>query len=45
MGGVPGFSRLTVVNWARGWLGLAERRSFPFPPLPRTASTTSSRPG
>ena len=52
MGGMPGFSRLTVVNWARGWLGLAEEElsdshrcpARPAPPRPGRADTLSMRP-
>ena len=45
MGGVSGFSRVIRVSCTRGWLGLAERSSFTFSRLPRTAITISSRTG
>ena len=45
MGGVSGFSRVTVVSWALGWAGLADSSSFTFPCPVRMCSTTSSRVG
>ena len=45
MGGVSGFSRVTVVSWALGWAGFADSSSFTFPCPVRMCSTTSSRVG